>query len=376
MRIAFVTRYATHYRVKTYETLAKYENVSYFFHPGSDEQYRSLAGEARRENCSYEYLPSLRIGQAKILYTLPWTLWRSKYDLYLKCINNKFALLVTYLIARLRGKPFVLWTGIWKRLQAPMHQLSWPLTKYIFLHADAIVVYGVHVKWYLIEEGVSAEKIFTAPHTVNNAEYNQVVPEEVVQDLRHSLDLTPGQKVVLFVGRLVKTKGLSYLLEAFASIDVPEAALVLVGQGPEEAALRQQAKDLNIADRVRFVGYIPPDETVPYYAMAYVHVLPSVVTASAIETWGLVTNEAFNQGVPSIVTTGVGAEAGGLVEDGVTGLVVPERDSALLAIRLQHILCDDDLRRRLSVVARERVAYWNNEAMVAGFRAAIRYASE
>lgn len=376
MKIAFITKYATHYRVKTYETLAKYENVSYFFHSGSKERYWGLDHEAGRESFSYEYLPTLRIGRAKILYTLPQKLWRGNYDLYLKCINNKFALLVTYLIASLRDKPFVLWTGIWKHLQAPMHRLYWPLTKYIYLHADAIVAYGSHVKQHLIEEGISAEKIFTSPHAVNNAEYNQVVPEETIQELRRSLDLTPDQKVVLFVGRLVQMKGLSYLLEAFASINVTEAVMVLVGQGPEEAALRQQVKDLNIADRVRFAGYVPPNETVLYYAMACVHVLPSIVTASAIETWGLVTNEAFNQGVPSIVSTAVGATAGGLVEDGVTGLVVPERDSALLAVRLQHILSDDDLRQRLSAAARKRVPHWNNEAMVAGFRAAIHYAAE
>jgi hypothetical protein len=110
--------------------------------------------------------------------------------------------------------------------------------------------------------------------------------------------------------------------------------------------------------------------------MAWVHVLPSITGMPTLETWGLVVNEAFNQGVPSIVSTAVGAAGGGLVEDGVTGFVVPERNAELLAVRLQHILCDEGLRQRLSVAARERVAHWNNEAMVAGFRAAIHYAAE
>jgi hypothetical protein len=78
---------------------------------------------------------------------------------------------------------------------------------------------------------------------------------------------------------------------------------------------------------VRFAGYVPSRETRPYYALADLFVLPSITTASFKEPWGLVVNEAFNQGVPVIASDAVGAAAGGLVQSGVNGLIVPERDS-------------------------------------------------
>ena len=61
--------------------------------------------------------------------------------------------------------------------------------------------------------------------------------------------------------------------------------------------------------------------------MADVYVLPSITTRLFKEPWGLVVNEAFNQGVPVIATDAVGAAAGGLVENGVNGFVVPEGNS-------------------------------------------------
>ena len=115
----------------------------------------------------------------------------------------------------------------------------------------------------------------------------------------------------------MEIKGLSYLLEAFAHLK-SRAVLVLAGQGPLEDALRQQALELGIGDRVRFAGYVSNSEIVPYYATAWVHVLPSVTTGAerageGRETWGLVVNEAFNQGVPSIASAATGVAAGGLV---------------------------------------------------------------
>ena len=69
----------------------------------------------------------------------------------------------------------------------------------------------------------------------------------------------------------------------------------------------------------------------------------------------------------------MGAAAGGLVQDGVNGFVVPERDSTALAQALQRILDDANLRERLSRNARQIIVGWDNERMVLGFRQAIEY---
>ena len=69
-----------------------------------------------------------------------------------------------------------------------------------------------------------------------------------------------------------------------------------------------------------------------------------------------------------------GAAAGGLLQSGVNGFVVPERDPDALAAALQRILDEPDLRQRMSMNARQIVAQWTNERMVQGFQDAIQYA--
>lgn len=373
MKIAFITNFCSHYRVKTFETLARYHDVDFYFFSAGDEWYWQQEHGVRGGNFHYAYLPGIRVGRTRITPTLPSILLRGNYDVYIKCINGRFALPMTYLIARLKRKPFVLWTGIWMRLQTPFHRLAFPLTRYIYQHSDAIVVYGEHVKRYLIGEGVPAERIFVAAHAVDNEAYNREVSEEEKAALRRNLNITPDQKVVLYLGRLEEVKGLPYLLEAFASLQRDDVVLVLAGTGSEQSRLEWLAHEKRIVEHVRFAGYVPIEKTVPYYAIAWVYVLPSITLPEGKEPWGLVINEAFNQGVPVITTDAVGAAVGGLVQDGINGFVVPERNSTALAQALQHILDNPDLREQLGQNARRIIAGWDNEQMVLGFRQAIEY---
>ena len=167
--------------------------------------------------------------------------------------------------------------------------------------------------------------------------------------------------------------GLDYLLQAFACIDRADTVLLLAGTGLEKSRLKARSEELGLSKQVRFVGYVPTKETYCYYNMADIFVLPSVTTATFKEPWGLVVNEAFNQGVPVIATDAVGAAAGGLVRDGINGLVVPERDSQVLANAFRQLLDDDELRREMSQNALDTIRGWDNERMVEGFRDALDY---
>jgi glycosyltransferase involved in cell wall biosynthesis len=372
-RVVFITNICPHYRVRTFETFAKYCAVTYYFYSAGDEWYWQQKHGRHHGDFQHEYLPGFRIAGTRVTPTLPWKLLRQNCDVVIKCINGKFALPVTYWSARLRRKPFVLWTGVWMTLQTPFQRLIWPLTRHVYKNADAIVTYGEHVRTYLLEQGVPAEKIFCAPHAIDNDLYSQVVPGEKLRELRRKLALSERDRVVLYLGRLEEVKGLDYLVRAFHELNRPDTRLVIAGEGGEGESLRQLAADLQIGDRVRFAGYVPPSEAPGYYASAEVLVLPSVTVPTGKETWGLVVNEAMNQGVPVIGTSAVGAAAGGLLQDGINGLIVPERDSSALAGALQRVLDSPELRDRLSRNARERIATWDNERMVLGFRNAVDY---
>jgi len=373
MRVAFITNICPHYRVNTFETLAKYFDIDFYFFSAGKESYWQLQHGVKSGRFHHEYLPGISVGGTRITPTLPAKLWTGDYDVYVKCILGRFALPASLLVARLRGKPIVLWTGVWMRLQSPAHRLMFPFTKYVYQHVDAIVVYGDHVKRYLISEGVPAERIFSAHHAVDNSAYDVVIPEADQRALREKLR-AGDRRIVLYLGRIEAAKGLNYLIDAFAAAEDKEALLVLAGEGSERGGLEQYARERGIEERVRFVGYVPSDQTMAFYAVAWVYVLPSITLPLTKETWGLVVNEAMNQGTPVIATDAVGAAAGGLVIDGENGFVVPERDAPAITRALDRVLGEPGLRKRLGERARHVVAGWDNERMVRGFRDAIAYA--
>jgi glycosyltransferase involved in cell wall biosynthesis len=375
-RVAFVTHFCPHYRVKTFERLAQVYNVEFFFYSPGNEWYGQGIHGVRGGTFRYHYLPGFQLTRhTRVAPSLVTHLWRKDCAAVVKCINGRFALLATYLIARLRGIPFVLWTCIWMRLNTPSHRLAFPLTRWIYRHADAIAAEGEHVKRFLVQQGVKPEKIFVSVPAVDNSTYSSIVSPQEKARYRDEL-LLDGHKVVLYLGRLAEIKGLEYLIKAFARLRLDDVVLVLAGDGSLRTSLTALAQAEGIQSKVRWAGYVSPKDALVYYAVADLFVLPSVTMPTGRETWGLVVNEAMNQGLPVVATEAVGAAAGGLVQSGVNGFVVPERDSGALAEAMERILTDGKLRDEMSQNARRIIAHWDNERMVKGFQEAIEYALE
>jgi len=158
-----------------------------------------------------------------------------------------------------------------------------------------------------------------------------------------------SQPTLLFTGRLRYYKGLSTLLQALPAL--PGVQLIVVGDGPMREEWEQLTDTLGLRDRVTFTGEVP-DESLPrYYWTADLFVLPANARA---EAFGTVLLEAMASGLPCI-TTEVGTGTSWVVQDGVTGLVVPPRDPQALTQAIRSLL--DDFRRRVAMgqAARARV---------------------
>jgi len=373
-KVGFVHNFASHYRTKVFEALSRMCDVEFYFYSDGGEWYWQRShGVARKTGFVFHALRGFWLGRTRVTPGLVPALLFRKYNVFIKCINGKFALPLTYVIARLRRVPFVLWTGLWHRVDTPFHRLAFPLTRHIYQHADAVVAYGEHVRRYLISEGVDPARIFLASQAVDNEYYRKVVPLAEQLALRSQYAIPRDKKIVLFLGRLEAGKGLEFLLEAFAQTKPSEAVLVLCGTGHEEAMLRSLAKRLAIEDRVRFIGHVPTSEAVLFYSISWVAVLPSVTTPTFKEPWGLTVNETFNQAVPVIATDAVGAAAGGLLRNGRNGFVVPERDAAALREALETVLTNQRLRNQLGANAANDVTEWTQQRMAAGFRDAVAF---
>ena len=154
---------------------------------------------------------------------------------------------------------------------------------------------------------------------------------------------------VLTVGRLVEDKAQDVLLDAFARSgeEFKGWRLAVVGVGHLSQPLRAQAEALGIADRVDWHGLVR--DPYAFYRAAHIFALPSRVegTPNALL-------EAMSCGLPVVVSDGAPGPLE-LIEDGVTGLVVPVNDPTRLAEAFRLLGSDEALRRRLGTAARERV---------------------
>lgn len=163
---------------------------------------------------------------------------------------------------------------------------------------------------------------------------------------------------VVYVGRLVKRKGIDNLIRAFTLLPASLGArLVIVGgeheeisaeNSPEVARLSAMAKKLGVLDRVTFVGKRQQDQLYRYYSAADV-----AVSTPWYEPFGMTPLEAMACGTPFI-----GSAVGGLrttITDGVTGYLVPPHDPAILADRIKRILENPKLRDWMGRAARQRV---------------------
>jgi glycosyltransferase involved in cell wall biosynthesis len=167
------------------------------------------------------------------------------------------------------------------------------------------------------------------------------------QAVRAALGVAPDAPLVVVAARLHRQKGLDMLLDAAPRLTGMQ--VVVVGEGPQEDRLRRRIDDEGLGDVVRLAG--PSANAADELAAADVVVVPSIW-----ESGPLVLAEAMELGRP-VVTTPVGF-APQLVEDGVTGRVVPVGDATALAQALQETLADPDGARRMAAAGRERVEAW------------------
>jgi glycosyltransferase involved in cell wall biosynthesis len=152
---------------------------------------------------------------------------------------------------------------------------------------------------------------------------------------------------ILFVGRLRPEKGLRQLLRAVAPLS-GEWKLNVAGEGPDRSACQDLTKELGIAQKVNFAGWLSRPEVDRLYERCACVVVPSLWP----EPYGRTGPEAFMWGRP-VVGFGVGGIVDWL-EDGVTGYVVSPRDVAQLGHRIQQLLGSKPLREKMGQNARAR----------------------
>lgn len=166
-----------------------------------------------------------------------------------------------------------------------------------------------------------------------------------------------GSPVVISVARLVPIKGHKYLIDAASKVveSFPDTKFLLVGDGPLRIELEQKAKSLGLAKNVFFLG--DRDDIPELLAISDVFAL-----ASLNEGMGIAIVEAMASGLP-VVATNVGGIPD-IVKNGVTGLLVPPKDSEILSIALLKLLKERKLAECMGKEGKKRASLYSVEKMV------------
>ena len=206
---------------------------------------------------------------------------------------------------------------------------------------DMVIVPTGIIGEYLRRIGVQTQ-IKKVPTGIKIADFKNGDPAW----LRQRYQIAPGDKILLFVGRLGQEKNIGLLLESFLLVnnEINNTTLVLVGGGPEAEELRTKANKLGLAGKVIFTGTLSPPEVINCYAGSDLFVFTSVT-----ETQGIVIAEAKAAGLPVVAVGANGVSE--MVENGLDGYLT-EPEPVQFADRICLVLKNDNLREDLGRKAR------------------------
>lgn len=250
--------------------------------------------------------------------------------------------IIGYMAARRAGVPIVStvhgWTPVTWKLRRYEQLDRWFLKRF-----DGVIGVSREIVDSLLECGVQPDRVRLFHNAVPVSGADEGRAEEKTPLVR-----TPGERIILTVGRLSSEKGIDILLRAFHRYcsREPGTRLVIVGDGPLRVELAALAEELGLADRVLFAGYTNTVER--YYKVADLFVLPS-----RTEGLPMVILEAMQAGLPVVCT-----RVGGIpevIDNGITGVSVPPEDSDALGRAMSMVLGDPALASKLADLGRKSV---------------------
>lgn len=168
--------------------------------------------------------------------------------------------------------------------------------KYIIKNSLKLIAVSNTVKNELLELGAKPEQIEIMPNPINLENYYRVDPE-IIKQLRRKFSARSNTKLIFVIGRLSYIKGFQDLIKAVNLLKDKNIKLLIAGEGGYRQTLEQLSKDLEITNKVIFLGKIPKDEVKNFYSSTDVTVVPSLYDA-----FGLVILEAMACGSPLVCT--------------------------------------------------------------------------
>jgi len=218
-------------------------------------------------------------------------IWQYSPDVIITAGYDSLAYWQAFLYCKLHRKKFILWNETSLLSTGSIRGIRGILKHIIVRGADSYIAFGSKAKEYLEYFGAKPEDIYISANIVDVDYFYQKVYQ-----YRQSDSFLEGRKqypniLLLYVGQLIKRKGVEQVLKALNKLKDSEIGFIIVGSGPEEENLKKFCQENNLKN-VYFEGFHQQEELSKYYALADVFVLSSFE-----EVWGLVVNEALASGL-------------------------------------------------------------------------------
>lgn len=245
------------------------------------------------------------------------------------------------LIATIHATEYGRNQGLWTDQQRKINHLEWELT----YEAQSVIVCSQYMKAELHER-------FQLPQDKIKVISNGIDPTQVMREgysVRYRFAL-PHEKIILFVGRMVREKGLHILLQAIPRVlqEVPEAKFILCGKGPMLQELSEQVMEMGLSHKIYLPGFIDESTKHTLLQESYACVFPSIY-----EPFGIVALEAmYSNGLAIVSDTG---GLGEIIEHQCTGLKAYPGHVQSLYDQLLYALQNEEQMRRIRAKARQKV---------------------
>lgn len=332
------------YRVGIFERLSKKLDVEFFW-SGVSKSGTHISEEINRilDTTEIKYIQGNEFHNFPIdnfsldLLKLPFQGY--KVFIFSNITGVPYLLLAPLL--KLMGKKIILFDELWRYpKEVNKYNKIYPYVKFLTKYClDGVVAAGSRAKEFYIEEfGFDKDKIEIAYNTtIDTKEY--VNDENLNNTIKQKLQNTTSKKKLLYLGRIVKYKGLDVLIKAMVNINT-EYDLIVVGDGEFTKECLNLVDELYLNNRVHFLGSCLSNEAPYYHKNSDIFVLPTRFRLDAnvqMESWGFTVNEAIALEIPVVATTAVGSGFD-LIIDGVTGGLAIAGDENSLSEKINFII--------------------------------------
>jgi len=386
IKILFIHNTLPWYRVPLFEYLSSKLNIKYIF----TRNYLINRFYSQEQDLNKVMgINYVLLKEKYITLNLMRLMFKEDYDLVIappfdsfrQCIDSS----LVFIIAKIRRKPIIYFGEKWELRNSKIPNKIPLITKIkkevksgvkktlerIFIPStDACISSGTRSRQYFISLGVKPDKIFIAP---DSSEVKQNKEESF--DVRKKYGISADTKLILYFGRIVRTKGADFLIKAFSELEKErkDIFLLICGDGDFKNECEELAKNLQVKN-IKFTGLISSEQRSIYLSQCDIFVLPNSFYNGQVEAWGLTLNEAMYFGKPVIATTATGASYD-LIKNGVNGYMIDYSNVSSLYNALKILVSDNKLRAQMGLNSKKIIEEnFSTERMGEGFMETFSYA--